>query len=82
MAKIRHFQKLDALQNFKLTQHHNLESFGFTHKTIDQEQDVRAFHNTAYSNVADIGDAYNLLAPVLGVTLASTAFAVALFPAM
>ncbi|MBI1279582.1 MAG: Mn(2+) uptake NRAMP transporter MntH [Anaerolineaceae bacterium] len=36
------------------------------------------FHGTQYQNVADIGDAYKLLAPVLGVTLASTAFAIAL----
>jgi manganese transport protein len=36
------------------------------------------FHGTAYANVADINDAYKLLAPVLGVTLASTLFAVAL----
>jgi manganese transport protein len=36
------------------------------------------FHNTGNQNVADIGDAYKLLDPVLGVTLASTLFAVAL----
>ncbi len=37
-----------------------------------------AFHGTEHQNVADISDAYNLLTPVLGVQLASTAFAVAL----
>ncbi|MFN8374759.1 MAG: Nramp family divalent metal transporter [Anaerolineae bacterium] len=37
-----------------------------------------AFHGTQYANVADINDAYQLLTPVLGVTLASTLFAVAL----
>jgi manganese transport protein len=37
-----------------------------------------AFHGTEYQNVADISDAYKLLAPVLGYSLASTAFAVAL----
>jgi manganese transport protein len=37
-----------------------------------------AFHGTAYENVADINDAYKLLSPVLGVTLASTLFGVAL----
>lgn len=36
------------------------------------------FHGTQYEHVADIGDAYQLLAPVLGVTLASTMFAIAL----
>jgi manganese transport protein len=36
------------------------------------------FHGTQYEAVADIGDAYKLLAPVLGVTLASTMFAIAL----
>ncbi len=36
------------------------------------------FHGTANQNVADIGDAYQLLAPALGVTFASTIFAVAL----
>ncbi len=36
------------------------------------------FHGTQYESVADIGDAYKLLAPVLGVTLASTMFAIAL----
>jgi manganese transport protein len=36
------------------------------------------FHGTAHESVADIGDAYQLLAPVLGVTLASTMFAIAL----
>ena len=36
------------------------------------------FHGTAYENVADINDAYQLLTPVLGATFASTFFAVAL----
>jgi manganese transport protein len=37
-----------------------------------------AFHGTEHQNVADIQDAYKLLSPVLGVTLASTVFAIAL----
>jgi len=37
-----------------------------------------AFHGTAYAGIADINDAYKLLTPVLGPTLASTLFAVAL----
>jgi len=36
------------------------------------------FHNTGHQDVADIGDAYHLLTPLLGTTLASTLFAVAL----
>jgi manganese transport protein len=36
------------------------------------------FNGTGYENVADIGDAYKLLSPLLGTTLASTLFAVAL----
>jgi manganese transport protein len=36
------------------------------------------FHGTGYDNVADIGDAYKLLSPLLGTTMASTLFAVAL----
>ncbi|MDX2002021.1 MAG: Nramp family divalent metal transporter [Chitinophagales bacterium] len=36
------------------------------------------FHNTGNQDVADIHDAYLLLDPILGVTLASTLFAVAL----
>jgi manganese transport protein len=36
------------------------------------------FHGTGYENVADIGDAHRLLSPLLGTTLASTLFAVAL----
>ena len=36
------------------------------------------FHGTGHQNVADIGDAYLLLAPLLGTQLASTLFAVAL----
>jgi manganese transport protein len=36
------------------------------------------FHGTGYQEVADIGDAYKLLSPLLGTTLASTLFAVAL----
>jgi manganese transport protein len=37
-----------------------------------------AFHNTVYGDVADIMDAYKLLDPVLGVSLAGFLFAVAL----
>jgi manganese transport protein len=37
-----------------------------------------AFHRNGYTQVADIGDAYHLLTPVLGASLASTLFAVAL----
>jgi manganese transport protein len=37
-----------------------------------------SFHNTGNNNVADIYDAHKLLAPILGTTLASTFFAVAL----
>ncbi len=37
-----------------------------------------AFHGTEHSNVADIADAYQLLSPTLGVSLASTLFAIAL----
>jgi manganese transport protein len=37
-----------------------------------------AFHGTEHQNVADIGDAYKLLAPALGAPLASTMFAIAL----
>jgi len=36
------------------------------------------FHGTGYDDVADIGDAYKLLSPLLGTTMASTLFAVAL----
>lgn len=36
------------------------------------------FHGTPYEDVADIGDAYKLLSPLLGFTAASTLFAVAL----
>jgi manganese transport protein len=36
------------------------------------------FNGTAYEDVADIGDAYKLLSPLLGTSLASTLFAVAL----
>jgi manganese transport protein len=36
------------------------------------------FHGTGHQDVAEIGDAYHLLAPLLGTTLASTLFAVAL----
>lgn len=39
------------------------------------------FHGTAHADVADIHDAYRLLAPVLGAPLASTFFAVALLAA-
>ncbi len=37
-----------------------------------------AFHGTANESVADIGDAYNLLSPLLGTSAASVLFAVAL----
>ena len=36
------------------------------------------FHGTGYDQVADINDAYKLLTPLMGTTLASTLFAVAL----
>jgi manganese transport protein len=36
------------------------------------------FHGTGYDHIADISDAYKLLAPLLGTTLASTMFALAL----
>jgi manganese transport protein len=36
------------------------------------------FYGTSHADVADIGDAYKLLTPVLGASLASTLFAVAL----
>jgi manganese transport protein len=36
------------------------------------------FHNSGHQQVADIGDAYRLLAPLLGTTAAGTLFAVAL----
>jgi manganese transport protein len=36
------------------------------------------FHGTQYEAVADIGDAYKLLSPLLGTTMASTVFAMAL----
>jgi manganese transport protein len=41
-------------------------------------QAAAAFHTTGRTEVAEIQDAYQLLAPVLGVGLASTLFAVAL----
>ena len=37
-----------------------------------------AFHGTGHEDVADIGDAYQLLSPLLGTTMASILFAVAL----
>src|SRR3954449_4352223 len=37
-----------------------------------------SFHGTGYEQVADISDAHKLLSPLLGTTLASTLFAVAL----
>ncbi len=37
-----------------------------------------AFHGTGNQNVADINDAYHLLTPILGVSMASTVFAIAL----
>ncbi len=36
------------------------------------------FHGSGHQDVADIGDAYNLLTPLLGVTFASALFAIAL----
>src|SRR5437867_1170557 len=36
------------------------------------------FHDTGHQDVADIGDAYQLLSPLLGTTMASVLFAVAL----
>ena len=36
------------------------------------------FHGTAYESVADIGDAYRLLSPLLGTTAASVLFGIAL----
>jgi manganese transport protein len=36
------------------------------------------FHGTEHENVADIADAYKLLSPLLGTTMASTVFALAL----
>lgn len=36
------------------------------------------FHKSGYEEVADIGNAYQLLTPLLGATLASTVFAIAL----
>jgi manganese transport protein len=36
------------------------------------------FHGTGYESIADISDAYKMLAPLLGTTLASTVFALAL----
>jgi manganese transport protein len=36
------------------------------------------FHGTGYEHIADISDAYKMLAPLLGTTLASTMFALAL----
>ena len=37
-----------------------------------------AFHGTQYASVADIGDAYKILTPVLGIPFASVLFAIAL----
>jgi manganese transport protein len=36
------------------------------------------FHGTGYDHIADISDAYQMLSPLLGTTLASTVFALAL----
>ncbi len=36
------------------------------------------FHGTGYDHIADIGDAYKMLAPLLGTQMASTLFALAL----
>lgn len=38
-----------------------------------------AFHGTGRTDVADIGDAYQLLAPIAGTTVAAIAFAIGLF---
>ncbi|WP_407069778.1 Nramp family divalent metal transporter [Luteibacter sahnii] len=38
-----------------------------------------AFHGTGRTDVADIGDAYKLLAPIAGTTVAAIAFAIGLF---
>ena len=40
-----------------------------------------AFHGTGHQDIADIGDAYKLLAPTLGASLASIVFGVALLAA-
>jgi len=40
-----------------------------------------AFYGTEHQNIADIHDAYHLLTPVLGATMASTFFAIALLAA-
>jgi manganese transport protein len=40
-----------------------------------------AFHSAGYTNIAEIGDAYHLLAPLLGSTMASILFGVALLAA-
>ncbi|GBR03156.1 Nramp family divalent metal transporter [Acetobacter oeni] len=40
-----------------------------------------AFHTSGHADVADIADAYHLLAPILGAGIASTLFAVALLAA-
>jgi manganese transport protein len=37
-----------------------------------------SFHGTGHQDVADIGDAYKLLSPLLGTGLASALFAIAL----
>ena len=37
-----------------------------------------SFHQSGHQDVADIGDAYRLLSPLLGTTIASTLFAIAL----
>ncbi len=39
------------------------------------------FHSSGHQSVADIGDAYHLLSPLLGTTMASTLFALALLAA-
>ena len=61
------------------------------HDRFDRRADVRALHQrrdpdpggghvpqAGHQDVADIGDAYQLLTPLLGTTIASTLFAVAL----
>jgi manganese transport protein len=48
------------------------------HQRRDPDHGGCPFHGTGYEQVADIGDAYKLLSPLLGTSMASTLFAVAL----